>query len=112
VHIDISRDGASAPCPRPHDEHSDQDERTGQEQDRVIKRVCALHVPYRADIHGLSRRLTVSRNRGSTVLSWLCHAVPKLDAGSIPVTRSIGKPGSESFSSFLISGAEDLLATN
>lgn len=40
--------------------------------------VRALHVPYRGDTQGLSRLITVSRNRCSTALSCACHVVPKL----------------------------------
>ena len=44
------------PCPRHHDERSGQDQGNGggQGSDRV------LHVPYRADTHGLSRLTTVN----------------------------------------------------
>jgi hypothetical protein len=51
------------PCPRHHDEHSGQDQGTGQEQGRTRQingqAVRALHVPYRKDSHGLSRLFTV-----------------------------------------------------
>src|SRR5947209_4046969 len=40
--------------------------------------VRALHVPYAGDTDGLSRLITVSRNRCSTALSWLSQVVPKL----------------------------------
>jgi hypothetical protein len=62
------------PCPRHHDEHGGQDKGTGQEQGRAGEK----SVPYRADTHGLSRLLTVSRNRSSTASSCACHVVPKL----------------------------------
>jgi hypothetical protein len=51
---------------------------TGQDQGQVGRRARALHVPYREDTYGLSRLITVSRNRCSTALSCVCHVVPKL----------------------------------
>jgi hypothetical protein len=70
------------PCPRHHDEHRSQDQGTGQEQGRTRQtneqEVRALHVPYMADNHGLSRLLTVSRKRCSTAVCCACHVVPKL----------------------------------
>jgi hypothetical protein len=53
------------PCPRQHDEHSGQDQGTGQEQGRIRQMngqaVRALHVPYRKDSHGLTRRAPAER---------------------------------------------------
>jgi hypothetical protein len=68
------------PCPRHHHEHSDQDQGTGKNQRRLTNgsELRALHVPYRADTHGLSRLFTVNRNRCSKALSCACHVVPKL----------------------------------
>jgi hypothetical protein len=48
------------PCPRHHDEHSGQDEGTGQEQGRMGESVRALCVPYVGVIYGLSRLITVN----------------------------------------------------
>ena len=85
----VACDGARRhPCPRHHDEHSGQDEGTGQEQGRTRymngQEVCALHVPYRAVTHGLSRLVTVSRNCCSKALSSPCHVVPKLMINAVP----------------------------
>jgi hypothetical protein len=70
------------PCPRHHDDHSGQDEGTGQEQGRAWQtngqQVRAVHVPYAADTYGLSRLITVSRNRWSMAVSCPGHVVPKL----------------------------------
>ena len=48
------------------------------ELSRNGQQIRALCVPYRADTHGLSRLLAVSRNRCSTALCCTCHVVPKL----------------------------------
>ncbi len=50
----------------------------GQEQGRAGEAVRALCVPYVRDTYGLSRLITVSRNRCSTAVSCVCHVVPKL----------------------------------
>ncbi len=75
-------DGASATIARHHDEHSGQDQGTGQEQGRTRqineRTVRALCVPYSRVNRGISRLITVSRNRCSTVLICVCHVVPKL----------------------------------
>jgi len=69
-------------CPRHPDEHGGQDQGTGQEQGRTRQineqEVRALCVPYRRANRGLSRLITVSRNRCSTALTWPSHVVPKL----------------------------------
>jgi hypothetical protein len=49
-----------------------------QEQGRAGKVVRALCMPYRAATQGLSRLITVNRNRCSTAVSCACHVVPKL----------------------------------
>lgn len=53
----------------------------------------SVPVPYRADAHGLSRLITVSRNRCSTALTCLCHVVPKLWTW---VIRTYPSPGRSS----------------
>jgi len=50
--------------------------------------IRALCVPYRRVNRGLSRLITVSRNRCSTPLACVCHVVPKL----IINTRASGGP--------------------
>jgi hypothetical protein len=74
------------PCPRHHDEHSGQDQGNGAgagsesaDEGQEVRAPCA---PYRADTHGLSRLVTVTRNCCSRVLSCPCHVVPKLTAFS------------------------------
>ena len=76
-------DGAKRhPCPRHHDEHSGQDQGTGQEERSGSAHggpeSRALCVPYTRVTDGLSRLITVNRNRCSTALTCLCHVVPKL----------------------------------
>ena len=49
-----------------------------QEQGRADEAVRALCMPYLRDTYGLSRLITVSRNRCSTTVSCAGHVVPKL----------------------------------
>lgn len=65
---------AAHPCPRHHDEHRAR-ARSRSDLPDSGPEVRALYVPYKADTHGLSRLLTVSRNRCSTALSCLWHVV-------------------------------------
>ena len=52
--------------------------------------VCALHVPYRKDTYGLSRLITVSRNRCSTAVPCACHVVPELLINRWCLRRNLG----------------------
>jgi hypothetical protein len=52
------------------------------------REVRALCVPYRGDIHGLSRLITVSRNCRSGTLSCPSHVVPKLTINCTRLRRA------------------------
>ena len=79
----VACDGAKRhPRPCHHDKHSSHDKETspeeGPDSTNIRTRTRALHVPQRADTHGLSQLITASQNRCSPTLSCPGRVVPTL----------------------------------